>query len=171
MNLVKIDSEQLSFSFWAGYVLFDTYEISYSSIENELSAKDVFNFLKQKGFGKNLNGIHEIIDDEKIYGIYNLTEIHFDDFMIYSKDEFLNKVLNFITENFKAEASCEKDLSRLINIVEMKLKKEIEKYDIFMFNKSPLPKMKIPMRYDFFQSYFLFSKSFKKYLHIEVAYD
>ncbi|MCG9899324.1 MAG: hypothetical protein MUF43_13165 [Flavobacterium sp.] len=171
MNLKKTDSEQLSFSFWAGYVLFDTYEINYSTRLYDLSIEEVFNFVKQKGFGKNNSGLFEIIDDEKVYGIYNLEKIEFYDFEMCSKNLFLSKILNFITENFKSQSSNDNDLSALINIVEKKLEKHVKYYDIFMFNKNPLPKMKIPMRYEFFQSYFLFSENFKKYLHIEVAND
>jgi hypothetical protein len=174
MDLSVITKEQISFSFWEGYMLFDFYDISMNPNDRTTSVRDIFAFLKLNYFGKQIgNKAHHRNSTYLFaYGMYDIRKIEFEAFKQLSRQELLTSVLDFIINNYKEKKGENiNEILRLKEIVTGAINKIDTSYSIILGYHEPLPQFEIQMRYDFYKSYILLTEGIRKYLHLEIAYD
>lgn len=173
MKLKLVDKDQLSFSFWKGYILFEYFELEINQGLHNKNLQDVFNELKKECFGKQVAGTLDSHDsNSSVYGIYDLNQIEFAHFKLISREEFTKSVIDYVISNYKSEmGKNELEMLRLEEIIKTHFHLIHTSFKIILAYKDDLPKLKFPMRYDFFKSYLLLSEDFRQYLHVEIAYD
>lgn len=170
--LFKYKTEQVSFSFWAGYLLVDFFDIDASFIEEKNLSK-LFEILKSYSFGK-CNQPLKLMDEsiEWDYGNYDLAKINFSHYFQIPQLELNKSITEFVINNYLESRSFnEAEICRLKEIIDKFIEKNLVDYPIILTSSESLPILSYGGTYDFLKPYLFINFKNQKFAHLEIAYD